>query len=136
ADDYEVDYNLGVVLIHQGRLTEAAEHLEEAKKLNPQGADVRYQLANVRSRLNDRNAANEELKAFQALKVRDQQKARTVKYHNEGNELLATGKFAQAAEQFRQGLELDPDSPRLHYNLSLALKELGDREGQKKELER
>ncbi len=135
TDDYEVRYNLGVVLIHLGRLREGARQLEEAKKLNPQGADVRYQLADVRRRLNDPKEANEELKAFQALKLRDQQKVRAVKYHNEGNELLAAGKFAQAAEQFRQALALDPDSPRLHYNLSLALKDLGDREGQKRELE-
>jgi tetratricopeptide (TPR) repeat protein len=67
--------------------------------------------------------------------VRDQQKLRAVQYHNKGDELLAAGKFAQAAEQFHQALELDPDSPRLHYNLSLALEELGDHDGQKKELE-
>ena len=72
---------------------------------------------------------------FQELKERDQQKAKAVKYHNEGDALLSKQQFAKAAEQYRQGLELDPDNPRLHYNLSLALKGLGTLEEQKKELE-
>jgi predicted Zn-dependent protease len=135
-DDSEVRYNLGVVMIHLGRLAEAASQLRQAKTLNPEGADIHFQLASVLRRLNDRKGANEELKAFQALKTRDQQKLRAVQYHDKGDELLVGKKFAQAAEQFRQALELDPESPRLHYNLSLALQELGDGEGQKKELER
>jgi superkiller protein 3 len=135
SDDYEVCFNLGVVLVQLGKLPEGAQQFQRAKELNPQGTDVRYQLANVLRRLNNSTAASEELKVFQELKERDHQKARAVKYHNEGDALLAKEQFGQAAEQYRHGLELDPGNPRLHYNLALAFKGLGNQEEQKKELE-
>jgi tetratricopeptide (TPR) repeat protein len=135
GNDFEIRYELGVVLAHLRRFAEAEQQLEVAERLNPTGAEVHYQLSAVMRGLNNQNGATEELKTFQALKVRDQEKMQAIQYHTRGDELLAAGKFQQAAEQYRRAMQLDPDSPRLHYNLSLALQGLKDYEGQRKELE-
>ena len=43
---------------------------------------------------------------------------------------------AGAAAAYREALKLDPDNAALHYNLSLALKRLGEHEAQQRELEK
>ena len=134
--DYDVCYNLGVVLIHLGNLAEAAEKLECAKMLAPETADAHYQLANVLRRLGQANKAAAEMEAFQNLKLQEAQTLRGIHYHNKGDELLSAGEFEQAAGQYQQALTLDPKNPRLHYNLSLALAKLGDAEGQEQELKK
>ena len=54
---------------------------------------------------------------------------------NKANELLESGKAAEAAELYRQMLEQDPHSAWTAYNLALALEATHDANGTKDALE-
>jgi len=53
-----------------------------------------------------------------------------------GYELVQDDRFAEAAEQFRAALALDPDAVNARYQLAICLFALGDREASRKEFER
>jgi Flp pilus assembly protein TadD len=50
---------------------------------------------------------------------------RVVALVSEGNELLARGDYARAAEKYEEAVRLEPGSEDLHYNLGIALARLG-----------
>jgi len=53
---------------------------------------------------------------------------KAAKHHKSGTKLLARGRFAEAAEEFRAALKLLPDSARLSYDLAVALERSGQGE--------
>lgn len=53
---------------------------------------------------------------------------RVVALVTEGNQLLAQGYYAQAAQQYQQAVRIEPEDEDLHYNLGIALAKLGKRE--------
>ena len=51
-----------------------------------------------------------------------------VTYNNLAFALIQVGRVAEAVEQFRQALVLQPDNAPVHYNLGNALAQLGKRQ--------
>jgi len=58
---------------------------------------------------------------------------RVVTLVSEGNQLLARGNYAEAAQRYEQAVRIDPGDEDLHYNLGIALARLGRTEEAKKE---
>src|SRR4030095_4003974 len=60
---------------------------------------------------------------------------RVVALITEGNQLLAQGNYAGAAQKFEQAVAISPDQEDLHYNLAIALAKLGKTQEAKKHYE-
>lgn len=70
-ESYIPHYVLGSVLVRQGRLDQAASELETSRDLDPYSSRVRFALAKVDLRLDRKEAAAEEQKAFERLRPID-----------------------------------------------------------------
>src|SRR5581483_3424728 len=79
-------------------------------------------------------AAREKFQAFQQMKVEKDKKEKAGLLNDQGNADLKAGKYREAARAYAQAVALDPTNAQWHYNYSLALSELGDRVGVKREL--
>jgi tetratricopeptide (TPR) repeat protein len=135
ADSYDARYLLGIVLAGTARPEEASRQLEIAEKVNPRAPGAHYELSVLYAKNKDPKRSQEEAKAFQ--QARDQgEKARTFDLLRiKGDDFLRSGDAQDAATTYRKAIELNPDDPGMHYNLSLALAKLGDTPGEKEELE-
>jgi superkiller protein 3 len=135
-DDQEIRYDLGSALAKTGKTQEAIEQLNAAERINPHFADTHYQLALQLRKQGDVTRAEQEMQEFQKLKEQVNEETTAGNLNNDGNRLLEQGKAREAAEAYRQAVQLDPNNARWQYNLSLALAKLGDQEGQKAALQR
>ena len=129
-------YNLGFVLMRRGDPERARLHLEKAKELNPDNADIRFQLGNVLRRLRENEAAQLEFEEFERRKKGGQQENEASMMANRGNERLQLGDARGAAELYRAALGLGGDSAETYYNLSIALGQLGESEQKRSALEK
>ena len=68
ATNPEAFFELGKMELHDGRLTDASQHLERAAKLLPKSSQVHYVLSRVYRRLNRTADAQRELETYQRLK--------------------------------------------------------------------
>jgi superkiller protein 3 len=134
--DYDIRYDLGAVLARMGRIGEAIAQLESAVKLNPKGAEAHYQLAMALRKKGDGTRSKQEMQVFQSLKAGETQETTAGNLNNEGNRLMAEGRVGEAAKAYTEAVRLDPTNAQWHYNLSLALSKLGDRGGERSELEK
>ena len=116
----------------------ATESLERAIELDPAASAVRYPLAMAYRALGQSAAAAAHLERrgnrgpgfVDPLMVRFQDALEgAMVFERRGNQALAAGDAAAAAELFRQGLELEPDDPTLRYRLATALATGGDAAG-------
>jgi tetratricopeptide (TPR) repeat protein len=69
---YIPHYVLGSVLLREGKLEEAASELEISRDLNPYSSRVRFTLAQVDLRLDRKEAAAQEQKAYEQLRPVDE----------------------------------------------------------------
>jgi Flp pilus assembly protein TadD len=117
-------------------MKEAIEELEEAKKLDPEAPGVHYELSSIYKRQGDLNRAKEETDAFQQAQDRIE-KARTFGLlRSQGDDFLQKGIAQDAANAYREAIKTNPRDPGVHYNLALALAKLGDKAGERRELEK
>jgi predicted Zn-dependent protease len=68
---YIPHYVLGLVLVREGKLEEAANELEVSRDLDPYSSRVRFELAKVDLRLDRKEAAAKEQKVFEELQPID-----------------------------------------------------------------
>jgi len=134
--DYEVRFDLGVVLAKLGRIDQAIEQLEEAERINRNSAEAHYQLALVLRKKGDAARSEQEMDAFQTLKAGENEEVDAGNLNNDGNRLMAEGKAKEAAKAYTEAVRLDPTNARWRYNLSLALAKLGDHAGEQAALEK
>jgi len=132
--NYKAHYELGVVLARSGRDDEAIEELQTAVKLKPDGTEARYQLGLILERKKDAPAAKEQFDAFTHLKQDNIRRSLATPWNNRGNELLRQGNAKGAVEAYQKALELEPNDPKLHFSLAIALSRLRDDVGQEREL--
>ena len=135
-DSYDPRYNLGFVLAHSGHLEEAIEQLEAAKKLNPHAAEAPYELSLIFRKKNEPQRAEEEVQALQKAKRWSDRQTNAALIGSKANALLGKGDAEGAAAMYSEAIELEPDNPKTHYNLALALDKLGKRREQYQELEK
>jgi tetratricopeptide (TPR) repeat protein len=133
---YEIHYTLGLALAEAGQNQHAIRELKEAEKIRPSASDVHDQLARLLAKSGQKELAQKEHAEYAALVSRGDPDAAAGKFNAQANQLLAAGNARAAADTYRQALRADPNNPQLHYNLSLALDQLGDRAAEHQELEK
>lgn len=111
--------NLGLGLINEGRLEEAAEQLHAALALSPASAEAHINLALISYRQGNLDAAEGHCREALALRPRD------AEYHkNLALVLQQRGQLAEAASELRSAQALHP-RPTYHYLLGTVLVEQG-----------
>jgi len=135
-ESYEVRYELGVVLAEAGQNEQAIRELQIAEKIRPTAPDPHDQLARLLAQTGPQELARKEHAEYAALISRGDPDAAAGKFNARANELLAAGNARAAADAYRSALRANPKNPQLHYNLSLALDQLGDRATERQELEK
>ncbi len=121
---------LGLALNHQKRYDRARESLARSLEIAPRNAETLAALAEAEEGLGELAAA--ERHALQALSVApDHSGARLVI----GKVRMNQQRYEEARVALEEAIAADPTSAKAHYQLSLALARLGDREGSSRHLE-
>lgn len=121
---------LGLTLNKQKRFVEAKEILEESLELEPENLEAVAALAESEEGLGELEAA--ERHARRALE-RDAGHATANLVI--GMVQMKKESYAEARDSFLKSLAAEPDSPKAHYQLSLAYARLGDRESSRRHVE-
>jgi len=137
-------YGLGRAALARNDTPRAITLLEEVLARDPTAASAHYPLSLAYAAVGDQAKADEHLRlranreilpadplmvALEGLVESPQS------YETQGIRALDRKDWAGAAEQFRKGLALDPDSPALHHRLGTSLSMQGDRVGAEHEFQ-
>ena len=137
-------FGAGRTALAKGEHQKAVEHLEEVLRLNPKATAAHYPLSQAYAALGDTAKSAEHLRLRRDGRIapRDTlmveldsllQSAQT--YESLGIRRLDEEDWQGAAEQFRKGLALAPDSAALHHRLGTALSMMKDDTGARAEFE-
>ena len=107
-------YNLGTLLMAQGRLAEATDHLQAAVTADPNFAKG---YNNLGSALFKRGRISDAKTQFSRAIALDPDEPSA--HHNLGTLLLAESQWAEAEAQFSEAIRLQPDFSEAHLNLAL-----------------
>lgn len=127
--DFEARYQLGLVLARMGKPDQALPQLQKALALKPGDRSAQYQLVAV---LRSLGRTRESTQIVEKLRKEQGEESLNSQLASEGtkaNDLLQSGKPADAAQIYRNMLEENPDSAQTAYNLALALEAMNDRNG-------
>ena len=128
-------YGAGRAALASRDFAGAANYLEQAIAREPRATAVHYPLAMAYRGLNDVERAETHLKlqgkddprpADPLMGEIDTLIQTPEAYNVRGGQALDAGQWAQAAESFRKGLEIDPADVSLRHRLGTALAQLGD----------
>ena len=133
---YEVHYALGLALAEAGQNQHAIRELQEAERIRPSASEVHDQLARLLAQMGQKDLAQKEHAKYAELVSRGDPLTEAGKLNGQANQLLAAGNARGAANAYREALLAEPNDPQLHYNLSIALDQLGERAAELQELER
>lgn len=128
-NDFEAQYQLGLVLSRMGKPEQALPHLRKAVALKPGDRAAQYQLV---SALRSLGQSQESTQLVTQLRNEQNQESLNSQLASEGtkaNDLLQSGKAAEAAQIYRQMLAQKPDNTWTAYNLALALEAMNDTKG-------
>ena len=128
-------YNLGTVLVILHQWPEAKENLERAIAMGIVEPQAHFELAQALNALGDHERAQQELKTYQTLKSNQETSLEAGVALAQGDKAMDAGHLDEAITQYRQAVQVMPDTAYYHYKLSVALNKNGDAEGEKKELE-
>jgi Flp pilus assembly protein TadD len=112
---------IGITFAQVGNLKKASAVLATATRLYPDDAGAAFSLASTLDLLDDKAEASEAYKRAIAL-----ESDLTAAYANLGMISYSSGDWQGAITTFRQGLQIDPLSAELNYDLSLALMRSGE----------
>lgn len=113
-------YNLGTLLLREGKPDEAIERFASAVRIDPQYADA---YGNWGTALNQRGDADSAIAMFaKALEI---DPGNPTIHYNFGNALKQQGRFSEAIREYTKTLEVVPDAPDAHNNLGVALASSG-----------
>jgi len=135
--DYDTLFGLGISLVRTGSRAEALASFRSAERAAPAKPAVHYQIFRILAADKSPDihaAAQAELAEFKRLNHQEEQDARIQVVGSEANANLDQGDAEKAAALYRQVLERNPNDADNHFNLSLALARLNDREGEVREL--
>jgi tetratricopeptide (TPR) repeat protein len=130
-DDFEARYQLGLVLARMGKPEQALPQLQKAFALKPRDRSAQFQLVSV---LRSLGRTQESTQIVEQLRKEQGEESLNSQLASEGtkaNDLLQSGKPADAAQIYRHMLEENPDSAQTAYNLALALEAMNDTKGAK-----
>ena len=138
-------FGIGRVALARKDYAAAVRVLEECLTLDPRATATHYPLGMAYRGLGDVKRAQAHLEQRGDVTIRpvdplmdelDGILESPRAYDLRGGRLLETGDWANAATQFRKGLELDPSNPALRLRLGTALVQLGDFQGAREQFER
>ena len=138
-------FGAGRAALALGAPTEAVRALQEALAREPGATAIHYPLAMAYRRLGDVEQAQAHLALQGGIEPRpfdplvseiEGQLKSAVMLDFRGEEALAAGNWAAAADYFDEALALSPDSPSLRHRLGTALWRMGDARGSEQQFER
>ena len=111
--------NLGTLLLHGGKVSDAIGHFEQALRIKPDDADAHN---NLGAALYQTGKSDEAMTQYrQALRINPEY---AEAHCTLGIALQQTGKIEEAIGHFEQALRIKPDLAAAHYSLGLALARL------------
>lgn len=125
-DDFEARYQLGLVLARLGKPEKALPQLQKAVALKPGDRSAQYQLIAVLRSLGQTQAATQYIEQLRKEQGEESLKSQLASEGTKANDLLQSGKPADAAQIYRHMLEENPESAPTAYNLALALEAMHD----------
>jgi tetratricopeptide (TPR) repeat protein len=128
-NDFEARYQLGLVLARMGKPNQALPHLQKAVALRPADRAAQYQLVAVLRSLGQTQKTTEMVGQLQKQQSEEVLNSQLASEGTKANDLLQSGKPAEAAQIYRHMLEEKPDSAWTAYNLALALEATNDVKG-------
>jgi len=134
--DAQARHRLGTLLARAGRNAEALSQLQMAERLAPLDPQLHQERAALLEQTGNQAAARQERAQAAALEAEAKQEAVLAKLTDQANHDLSAGQAQAAAGGYRKALQARPNDPRLHYNLALALDQMGDVASERKELQR
>jgi Flp pilus assembly protein TadD len=117
---YGPHYSRGVTLIRQGRLSEAADELEQAVTVDSKDSSNFVCLGLI-----DECRGQSDQAIVQFQKALDLNPRNSEAHCDLGISLCRQARFEEGIEQFHEALSLDPDDASAHMNLGLALVQNG-----------
>lgn len=144
ANSVSAHYGAGRAALAQGDNKAAVDHLEAVLRLNPKATAAHYPLSQAYAALGDQTKAAEHLRLRRDGRIAprdtlmvelDSLLESPQTFESLGIRRLDEEDWAGAAEQFRKGLALAPESPALHHRLATALSMMNDQAGAKAEFE-
>lgn len=128
-------YNLGMVLVFLKEWPEAKQQLEKAIKLGAPQPQVHFELAKALRGLGENDRAQQEMQQYQQLKKIEEANLEASTSSTQGDADLAAGKIPEAIAHYREAVQGAPDNASYKYQLSIALHQAGDTEGERAQLE-
>jgi tetratricopeptide (TPR) repeat protein len=125
-DDFEARYQLGLVLARMGKPDQALSHLRKAVALKPGDRSAQYQLVAVLRSLGQTQESTQLVGQLRKEQGGESLNSQLASEGTKANDLLQSGKPAEAAQIYRHMLEENPDSAWTAYNLALALEATND----------
>jgi Flp pilus assembly protein TadD len=125
--DFAVRY--ATTLSEAGKLKESAAILKSVVEAKPDDAALHFQLGRLLQRLQQKEAAARELQKAARLKQQAHVQGQLAMSLVEGIRQLRANHVAQAIEQFRAALAIDPNHPEANFYLGIALSQTGDVSG-------
>jgi Tfp pilus assembly protein PilF len=113
--------NVGRARIQEGNMAGAEEILRKALEIDPKLAKTHFFLGTALKSLGRYDDALGHLRAAADLYPRDR-----VVRNQLGRVLFLKRQYAQAVEEFKKVLQIDPEDLQAHYNLMLSYQGLGD----------
>ena len=110
--DFDANYQLGKLLVDEGKAGEAFGYLKRASQLNPGDYDNTYELALARTATGDYESARAEIQALlTAARESGQEKAEA--HHLLGEVCEKLGDPLEAVREYQRSAELNPSEPYL-----------------------
>jgi tetratricopeptide (TPR) repeat protein len=117
-----IHYNLGVVLLRQGRSSDAITHLSESLRIEPDRADAHNNLGVALARQGKIQEAM--VHYAEALRI---QPDYVEAYVNIGNSLAQQGRIEEAIAHYNKALQIKPNFPEAHFSRGLTYLMTGNR---------
>ena len=128
-EDFEARYQLGLVLARTGKPLQALPHLRKAVALKPEDRAAKYQLVAVMRSLGQTQEAAQLAGQLRSEQGKESVGSQLAAEGTKANDLMQSGKAAEAAQLYRHMLEEDPGSAQTAYNLALAQEAMNDAKG-------
>jgi tetratricopeptide (TPR) repeat protein len=128
-------YNLGMVLVFLKEWQEAKVHLEKAIELGAPEPQVHFELAKALRGLGENADALKEMQTYQKLKKDEEAGMEASNAAIAGDKALADGKLPEAITHYRESAETEPTNAKYKYKLAVALRQSGDLDGERAQLE-
>jgi tetratricopeptide (TPR) repeat protein len=128
-------YDLGLVLVYLHEWQEGKQQLEKALELGAIEPQVHFELSKALHGLGENDRATAEIEQYQDLRKAEEQNLEAVLSSSQAGAALAAGKVDEAIGHYREAIAGDPKNAIYRYQLSIALNQAGDVQGEKAQLE-